>query len=95
MIFVWSPTLRNNRLFWDGDCWVSIWLTICSQFIVMSVVIGAGIFNNGGSSMRIAGPGGALLAFAIMSEWHSSPEIPSFIHNPDSLMPRYHRDLRV
>jgi amino acid transporter len=33
----------------------------------MSVVIGAGIFNNAGSAIKVAGPGGALLAFATMS----------------------------
>ncbi|KAF1846863.1 uncharacterized protein K460DRAFT_254644, partial [Cucurbitaria berberidis CBS 394.84] len=37
-------------------------------FIVISAVIGTGIFSNGGSSVEIAGPGGALFALVIMGE---------------------------
>ncbi|OAG14859.1 hypothetical protein CC77DRAFT_500230 [Alternaria alternata] len=36
------------------------------QFIVISSVIGAGIFNNGGSAIKVAGPAGALVALLVM-----------------------------
>ncbi|KAH6870499.1 hypothetical protein BKA58DRAFT_178087 [Alternaria rosae] len=35
-------------------------------FIVISAVIGGGIFSNGGPSMKVAGPAGALVALIIM-----------------------------
>lgn len=38
------------------------------QFIVISSVIGAGIFNNGGSAIKVAGPAGALVALLVMCE---------------------------
>lgn len=36
------------------------------QFIVISSVIGAGVFNNGGSAIKVAGPAGALVALLVM-----------------------------
>jgi amino acid permease len=40
-----------------------------SQFIVISSVIGAGVFNNGGSAIKVAGPAGALVALLVMCGW--------------------------
>lgn len=37
------------------------------QFIVLSAVIGGGIFNNDGQALKIAGPAGALLALVVMA----------------------------
>jgi hypothetical protein len=40
---------------------------VLSQFIIISTVIGAGIFSNGGTAMGVAGPAGALVALLVMS----------------------------